>query len=337
MKAREKFRRFDIISVLLILLIIAPSIESQNPTPSNGAQVGAQDEVVRMDTNLVTIPATVMDRDGRYITDLKKEEFQIFEDGVEQEVAFFAPVEQPFMILFLLDVSGSMTYKMGDLARAANAFVGQLRPHDQLMAASFSDSGSVNVLFQATKVSELRKSIKLRQGRDQHDTMIYDAVDDSLKRRKKVRGRNVIVLFSDGVGTGIFATEKSTLHKAEEQDTLIYTVQFDTYPTTLPRGYEGKKQYYEGLEKASHYMRDLAQKTGGRHYQVENISDLSKTFGQVADELRRQYSLGYYPKKQLEAGQRRQVKVKVKIPNVVVRARDSYLVEPSKKIRERAP
>jgi VWFA-related protein len=72
-------------------------------------------------------------------------------------------------------------------------------------------------------------------------------------------------------------------------------------------------------------MMALAQKTGGRRFQIENISDLSKTFGQVADELRRQYSLGYYPKKPIEAGQTRHIAVKVRVPNLAVTARNSYI------------
>ncbi|MDT4895799.1 MAG: Ca-activated chloride channel [Acidobacteriota bacterium] len=151
-----------------------------------------------------------------------------------------------------------------------------------------------------------------------YDTMIYDAVDDALKRMKKVRGRKAIVLFSDGYGAGIFADAKRNIRDAEEQDALIYTVQFDTLLS--------RENNLKRVEEVNNYMRDLAQKTGGRHYQVENISDLGQTFGLVADELRRQYSLGYYPKMKLEARQRRQIKVKVRLPNLAVLARDSYTV-----------
>lgn len=325
MKARRTIRDSPKVITLLVLLISMLALTTgQNPALADHAnQVNAQDEVIRVNTNLVTVPASIMDRDGKYITDLKKEDFQIFEDGVEQEVAFFAPVEQPFTILFLLDVSGSMSYRMDDLAQAANSFVGQLRPDDQLSAVAFADFPWV--LFQSTKVRELRKGFKLRQRRDQHDTMIYDAVNDALKRIKRVKGRKTIVLFSDGYGTGIFSTAKGTLRIAEEQDALIYTIQFNTLPAKLPPDIN-RKEYSKQVEEGNSYMRDLAQKTGGRYYQVENISDLSKTFGQVADELRRQYSLGYYPKQQLIAGQKRQIRVKMRSPNLVVRARDSYTV-----------
>lgn len=309
-------------TVLLILLLVSATSAVQNSFPSaQSSRKVEQDEVLRVDTNLVTIPASVMDRDGRYLTDLKKEDFQIFEDGVEQEVAFFSTVEQPFTILFLLDTSSSMAPNMVELSRAANAFVGQLRPDDQLIVATFDDW--VKITFEATKVSDLRKGIKLRSG---NSTWLYHAVDYALKRIKKGRGRKAIVLFSDGMDSRDLATPKGNLRDAEEQDAVIYTVQFNALFWS-PFAVQNKKGFYKSIDVANNYMRDLAQRTGGRYYQVENISDLSKTFGQVAEELRRQYSLGYYPKTKLEAGQRRQIKVKVRQPNLVVQARDSYIVD----------
>jgi VWFA-related protein len=317
MKVRETFFDFNFTGVIQVLLLVFV-VSSTNAY--------AQNEVIRVDTSLVTVPATVIDRNGRYVTNLKKEDFQIFEDGVEQEVALFEPTEQSFTALFLLDTSGSMKDFIADLARAANAFVSKLRPNDQLIAVTFSDQ--INTLFQATKIRDLQAGIKLKQRMREGDTIVYDAVDHALKNMKKVRGRKAIVLFSDGVGTGI-ATAKGTLRDAEEQEALIYTVQFGTFSAKPPKN-ASKKYYFKRIEEINGYMRDLALRTGGRYYHIEEIADLEKTFGEVAEELGRQYSLGYYPKKTPEAGQRRQIKVKMRQPNLVVRARDSYIVESPK-------
>jgi Ca-activated chloride channel homolog len=312
------------ITVYLVLLIASAAPAVQNPTISN--QKVDQDDVVRVDTNLVTVPVVVLDREGRYVATLRKEDFRISEDEIEQSIASFAPVEQPFTILFLLDVSGSI-FRLVDVARAANAFASQLRPDDQLMAISFSDTTWVNVLLQPTKISDLHRQIRLRSGNNRGDTLIYDAVDDALKRMNKIRGRKAIVLFSNGRGNGLFATTKSTLRKAEEQDALIYTVQFDTLvPVVLP-SFVNREEVVKRFEKAKNYMSNLAQKTGGRYFEIETLPDLKTAFGQVAEELRRQYTLGYYPKTKLEAGQRRQITVRVRLPNLVVRARDSYIVD----------
>lgn len=304
----------------------AKSSRTAHPLPAasdNPVRPRDDDDVIRVDTNLVTIPAIVMDRNGGYVTNLQKENFQIFEDGIEQEIAFVAPVEQPFTILFLLNVSSSMSFRMEDLANSANAFVSQLRPDDKLMAVSFDDW--VKVLFEITKVSDLRKGIRLQRG---NSTWLYHAVDYALKRMKRVqgRGRKAIVLFSDGIDSRNFASAKGNLRDAEEQDAVIYTVQFNAALFWSQFVEQNKKEFEKSIEVANNYMRDLALKTDGLAYRVESITDLERTFGQVADELRRQYSLGYYPKKPLEAGQRRQIKVKVRIPNLVVRARESYSV-----------
>jgi Ca-activated chloride channel homolog len=286
----------------------------------------SQEDFIRVDTNLVTVPVSVLDRDGRYVTNLKKEDFQIFEDGAEQEIALFEPVEEPFTIFFLLDVSGSMTNEMVSLTNAANIFVRKLRPDDKLIAATFAEN--VNILFQATKIKELKKDIKLTQHFGSHYTLLYDAVDITLKKINKIKGRKAIVLFSDGAGAGTFASAKSNLRDAKESDALIYTIQFQTF-SDEPLNYLDRKSYLTRIKEINDYMRDLANVSGGRNYQIKNISDLAETFGIIADELGQQYSLGYYPK-QVEKEKKeniRQIKVKVNQPNLAVRARSSYVIE----------
>lgn len=314
MNARKRFRKSRI---ALLILVMSPSamVAAQTPAPSSVANAGdGQDEIIRVDTNFVTVPVRVVDRDGRYITNLRKEDFQIFEDGVEQEVAFFAPIERPFTIFLVLDLSNSMEFHKENLARAVNAFINLLHPDDQLIAVSFHQTeSSVSTLIKPTRAGELQKEIKFKFRVDRDcDTRIYDVVDDSLNRMKKVEGRKAMVLLSDGDGFGVLATAKGTLHKAEEQNGLIYTVQFGT-------------SHGEPLE-GNAYMRDLAVKSGGRYYHVDAMANTAP-FAQIGDELRRQYQLGYYPKTPLEAGKTRQIRVKVRQPNLVVRARDSYLVD----------
>ena len=300
------------------------------PTPSAPPNVSSEQEVgegdtIRVEANLVTVPASITDRDGRYITDLRKEDFQIFEDGVEQEIALFAPAEQPFTVLFLVDVSSSMSPYIENLRRAVNGFASRLRPDDQLIVTTFFQW--VHVLLPATRVGDLHGDIqpKLSREDDCPTTYLYDAVDDALNRMKRINGRKAIIVFSDGYGDGFSATAKGTLRKAEEQGALIYTVQFGTPPPEVPRNVN-PKYFFELIEKVDGYMRNLAQKTGGRYLRVRDILDFATTFNPVADELRRQYMLGYYPKQHLEPGQQRQIKVRVHQPNLAVRARDSFTV-----------
>ena len=308
---------FPLVAFLIVVFVSTACAQDPPEIPSN--------EVVRIDANLITVPTQVMDRDGRFITDLKKEHFQIFEDGVEQEIAFFDPVEEPFTILFLLDVSGSMGYYLEDLVLAANKFFGQLRPNDRIIAISFCEE--VKTLTEVALVKEIKgiKQFKLRACHDTR-TYVYDAVAHALKKMRKIPRRKAIVLFSAGFSSNRDATAKSTLRQAEEQEAVIYTIQFNTSHGKPPRYVS--KDYYETIKNANNYMAGLAQKTGGRHYRIEDLSDLAKTFASVADELRRQYTLGYYPKRPLSEGQRRQITVKVRRTGVVVRARDSYVAVP---------
>lgn len=304
-----RFKEFKFIVFIFTLLYVLFSFQSigysQNTKPDENKQNEAQEDIIRIDINLVTIPTTVFDREGRYITNLKKEDFEVFEDGVKQEVALFEPIEQPFTVLLLLDISGSMTNYMAELTQAANAFVRQLRADDQIAAATFADN--LYVLFKPTKISDLRKSIKIEHRFGDRFTNLYDAVHDALKLTKKIRGRKAIVLFSDGAGDGTFASAKDNFRNAEESETLIYTVQFE-YFQTVPHPHADKKMFYKIIENNNNYMRGLAQITGGRPYQIERITDLEKTFGTIANELRRQYSLGYYPKTEGTKGERRQIK-----------------------------
>lgn len=289
----------------------------------------AQDEVIRVDSNLVTVPATVFDRDGRYVTNLKKEDFHVFEDGVEQEIEFFEPVESSITVYLLLDVSGSVTEYAAEIANAASVFIKQLRPDDQVSAATFAYN--VRELFQAKKVKDINKRIKVQQFPGDPGTLVYNAVEFAIKKIKKNPGRKAIILFSDGVNDGSAESATSNLREAEEQEASIYTVQFGAF--ALPSQYVDKKKFYKWQETANWYVRELAARTGGRHFQLEKISDLSKTFGEIADELGRQYSLGYYPKIEGKKGERRQIKVKVRQPNLAVRARESYVFEESKNKR----
>ncbi|MGH9902632.1 MAG: VWA domain-containing protein, partial [Pyrinomonadaceae bacterium] len=315
--------------------------------PTRGGEVAeevGEDEVVRVNTTLVTIPVSITDRDGRYIPDLRKEDFRIYEDGAEQEVAYFAAVDKPFTVALVLDTSNSTAFKLEDIQDAAIAFVNQLRPDDRVMVVSFDDE--VRILAEATSDRyALQRAI--RRTRTGGGTRLYDAVDLVIKQRfSRIEGRKAIVLFTDGVDTtSRRASYQSTVRDAEEIDALIYPVQYDTYddqadtgsswpssrlppiilgrrrwplpiPFPLPGGGGGRRGGGGGgggssradYELAGRYLRDLADRTGGRLHEAYNLRYLSQSFAAIAEELRRQYSLGYYPSTQARAGERRRIK-----------------------------
>ena len=210
-----------------------------------------------------------------------------------------------------------------ELTDAANVFVRQLRPVDQLLAATFADT--VVTVIEPTRVADLKKSVAIGSITSDTTTIIFDSVDTAFKKLKKIRGRKALIIFSDGVGDGRFVTPKENLEDAEEQEVVIYTIQFDT-SATVPAQFKTKR-FYEGMAVARKYMSELARLSGGRHFQISEIADLAATFRSIAEELRQQYSLGYYPKTEGNKGERRRIKVTVNRPDVAIRFRTSYLIE----------
>ena len=195
---------------------------------SNGPEEVDAGDVIRVNTTLVTLPVSVMDRDGRYVPNLRKEDFRLWEDGVEQNVAFFASVDKPFSVVLMLDTSGSTRSRLDDIQDAAITFVNQLRPDDQVMVVSFDDQ--VRVLTEFTS-DRYRLRDAIRRTRPGDGTKLYDAVDLVMNQRlNSVAGRKAIVLFTDGVDTtSRHASYASNIRDAEELDALIYPVQYDTY------------------------------------------------------------------------------------------------------------
>lgn len=308
MWALSKWTRAVPLSILMLIALVLPTL--------------GQNEIIRVNTELVSVPVTVYDRQGRQLTDLRKEDFRVFEDGVEQELAIFNASEQPFTVFLLIDRSGSMANHRPQLTQSVNAFARQLRLDDSLIVATIADD--IDLLLKKTKVKDLKKSIKLRQRPKDMWSYIYDGMDDAYEMIKKVPGRKAIILFSDGAGSGTYASIKGNLRKAEETEAAIYTVQFDTFSQIRPYDL---KSHNEMVERANGYMRDLPKLSGGRFYQLEAIVDLDKTFSLIADELRQQYSLGYYPKIEGKKGERRQIKVKAIRTDVAVKTKTSYLIK----------
>src|SRR6266852_7736246 len=202
-----------------------PSSTSQQ---NAGPEEVSEGDIVRVNTTLVSIPVSVMDRDGKYIPNLRKEDFRVWEDGIEQQVAYFASTEKSFTVALMIDTSGSTKFKLGEIQDAAIAFVEQLRPDDRVMVVSFSDK--IRTLAQPTSDrNTLRNAIRQTEPGD--GTRLYDAVDQVINESlNRVEGRKAIVLFTDGVDTtSKRATYESTVRDAEELDALIYPVEYDTY------------------------------------------------------------------------------------------------------------
>jgi len=296
------------------------------------------DELLKVETNLITIPVSVFDRNGLYIQALKQENFKIFEDGKEQEIAYFGTTDKPFTVILLIDTSPSTEYQIDEIHRAATSFVDQLKPQDNVMVIEFD--GNVQVLTEATndrqKIYKAIKKADFGSG-----TALYDSIDFSLRKRlSTVEGRKAIVIFTDGVDTQSRKSNyDSTLDMAEESDAMIFPIYYNTFSTqpanartSLPDLGRGRQRDALGQSAAEYalgkkYLEELALYTGGRVFRPEATpGGLTAAFEGIAEELRRQYNIGYIPTDEGKTGQRKQIRVRVDRPNLVLRSRDSYIV-----------
>ena len=337
-----------------------PSAPSVAAGVDPGPEEVAEGEVVRVNTSLVTVPVSVLDRQGRFIPDLKREDFRVFENGVEQPIAYWEPADKPFTVALLLDTSPSTQFHLWQIKEAAIAFAKQLRPQDRVLIVSFNDQ--VLLLTEVTNDMNVISAVIEQNAQMGNATRLYDAVHLVIKERlNKIKGRKAIVLFTDGVDTASFqANYPSTMREVEELDALIYPVQYDTtdylramqsvgqgnvtvvtttsngpFSTTTSRVTYGTPGTANGqplpgatqadYDRANQYLKELADKTAGRLYHANDTTQLAEAFSRIAEELRRQYSLGYYPQDgDASNPARRQIKVRVNRPNLAVKARDSY-------------
>lgn len=291
-------------------------------TSGRSADVGAElgdGDTLRIDTSLVTILAYVIGRNGMPAAGMHRDDFSVYEDDVKQNIAFFEPVDRPFTVLLLIDSSTSVEAQLTEIEEAAKVLVDRLRPDDQLVVITFD--AMVKEVLKLTKIRDLRGEwVKISP---HGGTRVYDAVDFAASEYlRRLPGRKAVVLLTDGVDFGSFiTTAEGSLHDAEEYDALFYTVQYKSDELQSERTEKAQERY----ERATTYLRELAAKTGGRYHRAEEIGDLSPAFSSIVKELSCQYSLGYYPTRPPQPGQRRRVQVRVSQSDFVIHTRDSYV------------
>ncbi len=326
-----------------------------NESKINPGGETVEGDVIRFDTALVTVPVTVMDRSGRYVPLLRREQFRLEENGVQQKIAYFATTDAPFSVVLLIDTSGSTQLRLDDIQKAAIDFVDKLKPVDSVMVMSFDDR--IEVQCKATTDREMIYHA-IRRTRTGGGTRLYDAVDEILKKQlATIPGRKAVVLFTDGVDTTSHrASYASTVRLAQESDAPIYSVDYDTsggfggvqglpipgghgtiigFPFPIPSGGGGIPGPMPGstageYKRAVAYLHDLSDSTGGRFYSGDSMFGITQAFTWIAEELGRQYSLGYYPTTPGKDGERRQIKVRVTEADMVVKSRDSYIYSEDK-------
>lgn len=330
--------------VLAVCLMAASLTGLAQHAAVNRQQSPHPDEVINLESTLITVPVIVSDRDGRYVSGLRRDDFLLTEDGVEQSITQFSNDEEPMSVAILMDTSSSDADRVPEMKEAALSFVNQLRPQDRAMVVSFNDQVYVESELTADRTA-LARALRLLQTGTR--TQLYEAIYLTAKERlQSVNGRKAILLLSDGLDTDSPATQDELLRYIEESGIFLYAVHFDPRrPYRLAVDSSGDScsifgprpmrlpnyAYQEPVvppERGKEFLQQVAEITGGRFYrakQVDSQRESTTVMGQIAEELRHQYVLGYHPTNDRSDGTFRRLRVRV--PNreaLAVRARSGY-------------
>lgn len=288
------------------------------PPPSPPSKPPSQ--VFRAGVDLVSLTVTVTDPGtGRYVTDLAREDFTIFEDGTRQEMTFFTKTALPIALALLLDTSASMEDKMATVQAAAIGFAKTLRPDDLGEVIDFDSRVEILQAF-TNNVAALESAI--RQTSAGGSTSLHNAIYISIKELKKIQAkvsedvrRQAIVVLSDGEDTSSLVSFEEVLDLAKRSEVAIYCIGIRSREPSTGKGFK----------EAEFVLRQLAQETGGKAFFPNNVGDLTNVYGQIAEELSSQYTIGYNPKNPRRDGQWRRVLVRVQRPGgLVARTKQGY-------------
>jgi Ca-activated chloride channel family protein len=326
-----------IVLALLVLPTGAQQERSQKPVPKD-------DEPIRLNTTLVQVPVVVSERGGRYVSDMMRDEFAIYEDGVRQNIELFGSVEEPFSVALLIDSSGSTQAALEQIKSAGMAFLSNLRPHDRAMVISFNDS--VEVLSELTGDSS-KLALAVQSIKSGEYTQVYEAVYTAVwERLRDIPGRKAVIVFTDGVDTASseISLEDTLDAVIETEDIIVYPIRYATredverkLETRLKvslsstdseaaeaKAAQSRRDLDRAYRAADEYFQQLADMSGGVVERADRLGDLRSALGRIAEELRHQYLLGYYPTNKQKDDKSRRITVRVTRQGVAVRARPAY-------------
>lgn len=285
-------------------------------------------DVVKIDTRLVNLNVRVTDSSGKLIPDLKKEDFEVFEGGVAQEIVRFEPVTSPVNVVMLLDLSGSTKDRWKIIRKAAKKFIDTLSPNTPIAVAAFTRKFlliSDFTLDRKLLKDRLDDTKNLRAG-----TAFYDAAWSTLDLFKPVvEHRKAIVVMTDGVDNSISSDEYEPRHPFDEllaritqEEVTIYPIYFNTEfeVTVKMRGEDSHESY----ETARRQLQRIADETGGTLFKADRAEDLEGVYQRVASELQTLYSVSYNPHDKNYDGKWRSVGVKVKRPQAAARTKRGF-------------
>ena len=294
------------------LLATAGSLFAQTPDFSGGVDV-------------VTVLATVRDRDGRIAKDLNAEDFVLLDDGVPQTIRYFArESDLPLILGLLVDTSRSQSDVLEPEREASYVFLDQvLRPdRDKAFIAQFNTRVEVLQGFTSSR-EELRAALDRLRIPGMITTLLFEAVRTrSEQEMRPERGRKAFVILSDGVSFRDKATIGTAIEYAQRADTIIYSILFaDPFKIYRP-GRAAIQAVTAGRGKSA--MQRLSRETGGAYFEISQNHSIENSYSEIEDALRNQYSIGYTPAQAGKAGEYHKITLTAKRPGLVVQTREGY-------------
>jgi VWFA-related protein len=267
----------QLLLLLLSLVVLTAGVKAQ----------ADDDTPIKVDTLLMTVPLTVSDKTGRNVPGLKKENFSIYQDGAKQNIEYFFNDESPMNVAILMDTSFSTKGVLDNIQKAARDFVKILGPADKAVIVTF-DSRTLFLSDLTSDRKALEKAINQARIGDSAGSDMNDAVSKAVKKYfEPFKGRKAVIVLTDGMVIGRSVTTQQTLDILQAADTSFYPIIFKTKFYT-PLRYNSKRPLPIEM------MEFLAEETSGRFYE-KDVSNLREAFQSIAEELKKQYLLGFYP------------------------------------------
>lgn len=322
------------IFTFLLLLLGFPIVPAQQP----------DDEVIKVDSSVVRLNVGVVDRKGRPVTNLSKENFTLYEDGVKQQISNFEPTVAPFSVVILLDMSGSTLGFREVIRQSAARFIEALAPEDRVAVVEFNEK--VNLLNDFTNNRKtIFGSINVANGRGK--TQLYKALDFALgKLSKEGKRRKAVIVLTDGADSSARDADRIFLEKVKESD-IAGAIKPDSsdslnrvlnksdaqgvtiYPLALPTGDPAKLAEPTPMQTAMYSasrarLQTLAERSGGTFNAIEHLEDMGRLYASVAADLRALYTVEYAPTDTKRNGKWRAIKIEVNDAALVSRTRQGY-------------
>jgi VWFA-related protein len=323
-------------AILIFLLLFAFSMVSAQ-----------DDDPIKVDASVVRLNVGVADRTGRPITNLNKENFTVYEDGVKQDISRFEPTVAPFSVVMILDMSGSTLGFRQVIQQSAFRFIDALSPDDRVAVVEFYDKVNLRNDFTNNRKT-IANSITLANGRGK--TQLYSALDFALdKLSKEGNRRKAIIVLTDGVDSSVRDTDRNFLEKIKENE-ITTAIKPETneilnrvlsksdaqgvtiYPLALPTGDPFKLADPTPIQiamfsAARTRLQILAERTGGTLNAINRLEEMGKIYGTVAAEIRALYTVEYQSTNDKRNGKWRAIKIEVNNPDLISKTRTGYFAK----------